>query len=175
MAQQVQPTGGLGGTFIGNPCVTRLFDLSAGIISKLPDRAITSSDSHTNQNGVVYGPENCRIGGAKHPKKAHSWCGQVGGANEITIDLLSSHIVTGVVTQGRGDSAQWVTQYSVQTSENGIDWMDHGRFIGNFDQNTQCKRKLRQAASASFVRFKVLQYHSHPSMRLDVLVATSTM
>mmetsp|Transcript_59854 Transcript_59854/g.95164 ORF Transcript_59854/g.95164 Transcript_59854/m.95164 type:complete len:156 (+) Transcript_59854:17-484(+) len=148
-------------------CVTKnkLFDESVGIVTGLPDLAFTASNSHD----VNYGPENCRIGAPKRASKSHSWSAKAVG-DSITVDLTSSFIVTGVATQGRGDAAQWITEYAVATSENGVDWVDHGRFVGNFDQNTVCKRKLKHPVAASFVKITTLKHQAHPSMRLDILV-----
>ena len=146
---------------IGN----RLFDKSVGIVMGLPDLAFTASNSYNDDHG----PENCRIGGAHRPKKSHAWCAKSVG-DSITIDLTSSYIVTGVVTQGRGECNQHITEYSVATSENGLEWVDHGRFKGNFDNKTICKRKLKHPISASFVKFTALKYVEHPSLRLDILV-----
>ena len=144
----------------------QLFDLSKGIVLQLPDLAFKASAS-CDEN---HSPENCRIGAPHRSKKSWAWCAKSNG-DHIIVDLTASYLVTGVATQGRGDyAAQYVTQYKLETSENGIDWIDHGRFVGNFDQVTICKRKLKKPICASFVKFTILQSNLHTSMRLDVLV-----
>ena len=166
MAQELKTDEGFlsGNVINSNGIGSRLFDRSVGIVTGLPDLAFTGNCHDEN-----HGPENCRIGAAHRPKKSHAWCVKSLG-DTITIDLTSSYIVTGVATQGRGDAAQWITEYSVATSENGIDWTDQGRYIGNFDQNTICKRKFKNPVSASFVKVTPIKSYSHPSMRLDILV-----
>merc|ERR550534_2142075 len=124
--------------YVASPAVPNLFGKSTGIVLQLPDGAFSASDSHND----LHGPQNCRVGGAKKPGNSHAWCAKIGAEQAITVDLTSSYLVTGVVTQGRAESPQWVTQYLVETSENGFDWTSHGRYVGNFDQHTICKRRL---------------------------------
>merc|ERR1711920_235898 len=101
---------------------------------------------------------------------SHAWCGLAGGTNEIMVDLTTPTLVTGVATQGRGDDhAQWVTKYSIETSENGFTWIAHGVFSGNFDVETICYSRLEHPVFARFVKLNVLLYEDHPSMRWDVL------
>merc|ERR1719193_1120694 len=120
--------------------LTRMFHESKGIVLNLPDEALTATDERSDRHLVQYG----RIGAAQVPEKAWTWCGLTEGANEITIDMTSSYLVVGVATQGHGSSTvTWTTEYSVETSENGNDWVKHGRFTGNFDSETICERRLK--------------------------------
>ena len=50
----------------------------------------------------------------------------------IQVDFLSDKQVTGVVTQGRHNVAQWVTEYKVEYVEDGSD-----RFKAVLDENGQ--------------------------------------
>ena len=44
-----------------------------------------------------------------------AWCPNVADTNQwIQVDLVNTTYVTGVLTQGRSDDAQWVTKYKVQ-------------------------------------------------------------
>jgi len=142
----------------------RMFYSSDGVVTKLPDGSFTASDTTSG-----YPPIYARIGG-EIKGKPQAWAGIIGGDNEFTVDLTTSALVTGVATQGRGDDNQWVTSYAVETSENGYDWVSQGHFKGNFDTQTICRRRFGKPTIASFVKFTVLKYSSHPSMRLDVLV-----
>merc|ERR1712142_489475 len=122
------------------------------------------------KHGAIY----ARIGAPHVSGKSHGWCGKgvMGGAmgEEVTVDLTTSYIVTGVATQARGGSTQWVERYTVYTSEDGHDWKAQGNFRGNFDKSTICRRRFQKPVLASFVKFKVLEVHNHACMRLDVLV-----
>merc|ERR1719221_800386 len=144
-----------------------MFRASTGIVGTLPDSALTTSHTHSDKHHLMY----VRIGDEQVTGKAHGWCGVLGSANEITVDLTTSHIVTGIATQGRGDSNHWVTDYSVETSEDGHNWMVHGMFRGNFDRDTICRRRFDTPVLASFVKFTVENFYGHPCMRLDVLVS----
>eukprot|EP01083_Nonionella_stella_P172370 591421_1 len=143
------------------------FEKSSGIMRSIPDGAITANAWY-NDN-AAYHPVHCRIGEDKRGQNAHAWCGKSNG-DFITVDLLQSYTVTGIATQGRGDAEQWVTEYRIETSENGFDWHDHGRYKGNIDQTTICTRKLPKATAASFVRLTILKSKNHPSLRFDVMV-----
>jgi len=145
-----------------------MFYVSNGIVLDLPDGAFTASDEYSENQLAMYS----RIGPDKVPGKALAWCGKSGGANEITVDMTSSYLVMGVATQGRGGGhSYWTTEYFVETSENGNDWVRHGKFRGNFDAETICRRRLKKPILASFVKFIVLDYfNTVPCMRLDVLV-----
>jgi len=84
--------------------------------------------------------------------------------------MKTSHIVTGVATQGRADAVQYVTRYSVEVSESGTKWESFGNFVGNFDNLSVTRVRFKKPVLARFVKFTVLKHHSHPSMRVDVLV-----
>jgi len=144
-----------------------MFHGSKGIAMDLPDGAFTATDQNTDNQAAIYS----RIGAPMVEGKKWAWCGAAGQANEITVDLTSSYLVMGVATQGRGDYDAWTTKYSVETSEDGNYWVAHGSFLGNFDRNTICRRRLEKPKLAGFVKFTALEYyHTIPCMRLDVLV-----
>jgi len=143
-----------------------VYSSSSGIVMTLPDGAFSATSRADHNHAAMY----ARIGAPRVHGKSHAWCGTNKRDEAITVDLTTSHLVTGVATQGRGDSDQWVTRYSVETSKNGEIWENQGIFLGNFDRNTVCRRRFKKPVLASFVRFKVLNFHMHMSMRLDVLV-----
>ncbi|CAK0812764.1 unnamed protein product [Prorocentrum cordatum] len=58
----------------------------------------------------------------------------------MQLDLGTSVIVSGVVTQGRANWNQWVTSYQVATSEDGSVWQTvGGTYTGNRDRSTKVK------------------------------------
>ena len=146
----------------------KLFALSKGIILSLPNAAITASDSYNDGLGPAY----AKLGAAKVDGKSHAWCAKKAG-DYLTIDLGTSHIVTGIQIAGRGKGGgqiQMITKFNVKTSVNGIDWMNQGDFIGVYEELTSVKRKFKRSTVASFVRITALEYKYHPSMRVDILV-----
>ena len=83
----------------------KLFTDSNGIVNELPDSSFSASQSYSNKHG----PENCRIGAAKKGDNTWAWCAKANG-DCITIDLLKTYLITGISTQARGDSAQWISK-----------------------------------------------------------------
>jgi len=143
-----------------------MFHDSVGIVESIPDKAFTCPVIADANHGCEY----ARIGREKVSGKAHGWCGKNGQNNEIIVDMTTSYIVTGVATQGRGDYDQWVTSYSIETSEDGNYWQKHGRFEGNFDRDTICESRLDLPVLARLVRLSDMEYYGTACMRLDVLV-----
>jgi hypothetical protein len=81
--------------------------------------------------------------------------------------------IAGVVTQGRRNSDQRVTAFTVEVSEDGDTWasVECGRtFKGNKDSNTKVKTRFRSPVKAQFVRILPQKWNSHMSMRASVLV-----
>jgi hypothetical protein len=97
-----------------------------------------------------------------------SWCSTDGSDEPMDIDLGAVMSVSGVVTQGRGNSGQWVTGYTVQTSTNGGSWTSGIEFDGNSDQNTKVTRAI-PVVQARFVRIEPVSNYGWPSMRAAVL------
>lgn len=152
---------------LGDLQLLRMFQDSVGLLSGLPDDAITASGEYNEHHDAIYS----RIGYEKVAGKAHGWCGKIGEQNQIMVDLTKSSLVTGVATQGRGeeDYEHWVTRYSIETSENGADWIDHGIFGGNFDNETKCMARFEHPVLARYVKLYVVDYNGHPCLRWDVL------
>ena len=174
-----QKAGGGDGSVMGNSGLPfqvanhDLFSRSVGILSTLPAAAITASDTHheDTHHSVANIQLDCGTG-------VGAWSGEQGGHNEVTIDLLEAQLVTGIALQGRNPSAaahqghsQWPTQVAVQTSRDGVTWHPEGSFVGAFDATTVVKRPLQCPLLASFVKVKIVAFHTHPSMRMDILVA----
>jgi len=137
----------------------RLFSESRFVAEGLPDKAFSATDlAHSGH------PANF----AKFRASGY-WAGKPGGVNAITVDMTTSYLVTGVATKGVG-TTEFVTRYDVRTSEDGKYWKSQGLFVGNFDGATICKVRFTRPVLARFVKFTVVKYNSHPSMKVDVLV-----
>jgi len=143
-----------------------LFSESTGIVHELPDKALSATYSHDNN----FLPNLARIDYTEVSGNGRSWAGLKGKVNVLTVDMKTSHIVMGVATQGRADSNQYVTSYSVEVSESGTKWEALGDFVGNFDNLSVTRVRFEKPVLARFVKFTVLKHYSYPSMRVDVLV-----
>jgi len=135
-----------------------VYSRSHGVVHSLPDGAFSATSWQSN-----YVPSNIRIGTEKF------WHGKHGLKDAVTVDLTNLFLVTGMATEGLS-SSQYVTQYSVMTSKNGLNWTSHGVFVGNFDGKTTCKVQFDRPVLARFVKLTVEKYSTCPCMRLDVLV-----
>jgi len=143
-----------------------LFSKSRGIIHDLSDESLTATATYSS----AFLPKYARIDETEVHGNGISWAGKAGSQNVLAVDMKTSYLVTGVAVQGRADAAQWVKRFSVLTSDNGTKWVFQGTFIGNFDQLSVCRVSFKSPVLARFVKFSVLDYHNHPSMRVDVLV-----
>jgi hypothetical protein len=78
----------------------------------------------------------------------------------MTIDLGSAQYVSGVATQGRANSDQWVTSYTVRTSTDNAAWGPSTSCTGNSDRSTVVNCEITQVR-ARYVRIIVQGYRSH--------------
>jgi len=136
-----------------------MFSRSRGIVDSLPDRAFTATDVYHSNHAAHF----VRIGTAGY------WAGSKGKTNAVTVDMTTSHLVTGVATKGI-NAGYFVKEYSIMTSQNGINWRSQGTFVSNFDGATVCKVQFERPVRARFVKLTVLKYVNHPSITMDVLV-----
>eukprot|EP01083_Nonionella_stella_P051487 136699_1 len=135
------------------------------IVNYLPDSALVASNSHNNDHLPIYG----RIGSTHIPGKSHAWCIKAMG-DYLTIDLQKVFGIASIMTQGRGDSPQWVAKFGAMTSKDGNNWDNHGVFDGNVDQHSTVNSYLKEGVSCRFVKITPTNCHSHCSMRFDVWV-----
>eukprot|EP00808_Paulinella_micropora_P021393 g82642.t1 len=107
------------------------------------------------------------------------WAPQTSDAYQwIQIDLSLDKLVLGVVTQGRPDSAQWVTKYKVQyrtASGTTWTWVDNEReFAGNHDGCTKMENRFSSPLSARFIRLVPVRWNQQIAMRVAVLTGGSS-
>lgn len=116
--------------------------------------------------------------GRLYQPNRRSWCAQQKGTSEwLQVDLGVEALVTGVMTQGRGDSKEWVTAYRVGYSQDAIKWdyvdsPQPGRqrvFEGNTDSFSVKHNYFDEPVTARFIRIYPVKYEGHPSMRMEVI------
>ncbi|XP_028417633.1 uncharacterized protein LOC114542082, partial [Dendronephthya gigantea] len=106
---------------------------------------------------------------------AGAWIALANDLNQwMQVDLGRREVVTGIATQGRSNSNQWVKTYLVSYSLDGrifntyqSDGVDK-TFIGNTDRNTIIKNVLSPAITARYVRIHPVTWQSHISMRMEL-------
>ena len=136
-----------------------MFENSVGILSKLPDNAITSKEAYTQD----YTTKKIRI-------NSEGYYASKSIDDYIVIDLMESYIVTGIEMTAGGNGIEYITKYRIETSMNGFDWKRLGIFKGCFGGTTVVKRPFIVAVRAVFVKFIPLEFIKHPCIQMDILV-----
>ncbi|XP_078667292.1 uncharacterized protein LOC144909112 [Branchiostoma floridae x Branchiostoma belcheri] len=107
-------------------------------------------------------------------------CGWTAGDSDIhqrlQIYLGEGMVVTGVVTQGKHGSEEWVTGYHLSYSQDGKTWEfykdEHGRNVrleGNVDSDTPVRHILDSKIEAAYISFNPVSWNSRISMRVELL------
>ncbi|XP_038060475.1 lactadherin-like [Patiria miniata] len=142
---------------------------------RIKDERITASSFW--QNDADYAPPKARLNTQRRPA---AWC------NDKTTDDISPWIqvdfngivtITGLITQGRGDSPrQRVEEYQVTYSEDGQSWNNVTdadgtpiKFPGNKDRNTPVTTHLPFALRTRILRIHPTAWNHHCSMRFEVI------
>mmetsp|Transcript_61631 Transcript_61631/g.170843 ORF Transcript_61631/g.170843 Transcript_61631/m.170843 type:complete len:626 (+) Transcript_61631:77-1954(+) len=100
-----------------------------------------------------------------------AWSAKANSVGEwMQIDLGKPSDIRGVVVQGRANIGQWVTNYQVKYSTDGLSWDDvPGSFAGSTDSNTKMRQEFTPARGR-YVRLIPQSWQGHMSMRAGVLV-----
>ncbi|XP_074606250.1 uncharacterized protein LOC141859303 [Acropora palmata] len=137
----------------------------------IADGQITASSQYSSRHG----PARARLNYKGQPG---AWSSKRGDKNAwLQIDLRTQVLqVTRIATQGRRDVHQWVTKYKLQYSENGKSFKTYRQkgdtedttFYGNSDRSTVVYHDLVPPIRARYIRFRVLAYSGHCSMRVEL-------
>jgi len=102
-----------------------------------------------------------RLNELPQPFKAGGWRPAVDSATQwLKVDLGSLQEVDAVVTQGRANSRQWVTAFTLDYSSNGRTWETlPAIFSANSDANTAVKNVLPRPILTRYVRFNVRDWN----------------
>jgi len=104
------------------------------------------------------------------------WSAQSNNLNQWwRMDAGAEKSIVGVITQGRADCDQRVTNFKVSTSLDGTTWtaVDGGKvFPGNNDRNTKLTNKFISPVTARYVRIEPTAWNQHVSMRSGILALT---
>jgi hypothetical protein len=96
---------------------------------------------------------------------------QNNGTDYLQYDLKSPRWIQGIVTQGRANSAQWVTSAKVEVSTDNINWVTAFSSVNlNTDQNTKVKTNFPKVMFGRYVRVTPIGVIGHASMRLGILL-----
>ena len=110
--------------------------------------------------------------GLMYGEGAHSWCAASNDLNQhVTFWFHRLAHVVGVSTAGRPDYPEWVTQYQVLVTTDGVTWraVDNNRvFVGNTDRTTIVRHNFEAPVQALGLRIAIRAWNSHLSMRAAV-------
>ena len=83
---------------------------------RVPDPLIRASSFYN----YYCGPFNARLNRRRYGRQGGAWCAKRRDRRQwLQVDFGALSTVSGVATQGRQNSAQWVTSYYVSYSRNG--------------------------------------------------------
>jgi len=143
----------------------RVVDSQITASSVWPDR-----DIHLPKYARLY-TRDSPLGGSWIPRSPQidSW---------IQVEYAEEKEVFGVVTQGRGVAAHYVTTYRVSykplNSDEFLDVLDaNGKaeiFEGNSDADTPVIAEFNEPVNAKVVRMRPLAFHVYAALRFDVLL-----
>ena len=89
--------------------------------------------------------------------------------DNIYIKLENTRFVNGIVSQGRANLAQWVTQAKVEYSIDGTTWTLINTFNMNTDMNSKVYNYFSSPVYAKYIKVTPTAYSGFPSMRLGVM------
>jgi hypothetical protein len=132
------------------------------------DSLVNPAESTRSYSSVF---DNDQIG-QKHARSmldsAQAWSAKNNQVGEwMQLDLGRTMAVTHIVTQGRHEYDQWVTEYKVQHSTDGSQFTAvSATFTGNKDRGTYQTNAL--SVGARYIRIYPQKWSSHMSMRMGV-------
>jgi len=137
----------------------------------LSNDAIAASSS-IKRAGEFCTPDMVRIGSGS------AWCAASKRKPWIEFDFGKPMKINEIKTQGRADRLrlmQWVEKYKVMYTATGECWKEHPTiFTANNDSNTIRNNPVEPAIVAQWIRIMPLEWHRHPSMRVDIVGCKAT-
>ncbi|XP_038060996.1 uncharacterized protein LOC119731795 [Patiria miniata] len=141
---------------------------------RIPDDRITASSVYDGRQ-TTHGPARARLNTERY---AAAWChANLDNVSPwIQVDFNGTVTITGLITQGRGDLDQWVTEYQVTYSNDAQSWYHVTdadgtpiKFPGNTDRNTLVTTRLPFALHTRILRIHPTDWNEHCSMRFEVI------
>ncbi|XP_068079984.1 contactin-associated protein-like 4 isoform X2 [Danio rerio] len=129
------------------------------LVSGLPQSAFTSSSELSSSHGPGFAKLNRRDGaGGWSPLDSNKY-------QWLEIKLEQRTEITGVSSQGRYGSSDWVTRYLLMFSDTGHNWRPYrqedsiGAFSGNSNADSVVMYKLQQPVVAQYLRILPLDWN----------------
>ena len=92
--------------------------------NRISDDQITASSMWSRKYEYYHGATNARLNRPSQSGTTGAWSALTNDLNQwIQVHLMTPTWVAGVLIQGRQDVNQWVTEYKVEYSNDGQNWM----------------------------------------------------
>ncbi|XP_067022555.1 lactadherin-like [Acropora muricata] len=145
---------------------------------EIPNEAVNASSSH----GSGLEPWQARLNNIQKSGSTGSWSARQNAIGQyLQIDLGKERVVNKIATQGRPSYDQWVTSYKLLFSSDGAKWNEYQNngvvkvFTANSDRGTVVSHKLSPRISTRYVRFSVMSWYGHISMRVELYGCANEM
>ncbi|XP_035669160.1 chitin synthase chs-2-like [Branchiostoma floridae] len=143
-------------------------------------KAIPDTDMKTNPvlgQDSFNGPHRARLHMKRDANGGGGWTAEeFNDYQYLQIDLGEEMVFTGVITQGKAGTNEWVTKYRLLYIDDGEQWQYYRdnsgqpvEFAGNRDADTPVRQLLDKPITTRFVRFNPVQWANRISMRVEVL------
>ncbi|XP_047485635.1 lactadherin-like [Penaeus chinensis] len=146
-------------------------------------KAIISEGSHVQLSASSYMPWRRRKSCQPKDAALHShraWCARRNNEHQwLQWDLGPPHLVTGVITRGRGDKGRkhWIQAYTLTYSNDSKVWftykdgnhLDTKVFGGNLDKHTERRHYLNTPFKARYIRLHPRRWHRAIAVRAALL------
>ncbi|XP_078365172.1 retinoschisin-like [Oculina patagonica] len=156
----------------GNYCGVRRIPLG------MESHAILDSwISASSQASSQYRPQLARLHNKATTYGAGGWAAEVSDINQwLQVDLQQRTRVTGIATQGRGDTNQWTKTYKLQYGEDGYTFKFYKRigqqsdtvFLGNKDRDTVVYHDLNPIIEARYIRVRPTDWIKRIALRMEL-------
>ncbi|XP_053353354.1 contactin-associated protein-like 5 isoform X1 [Clarias gariepinus] len=144
------------------------YSCDGSLASGLPAASFQSSSHFSESRAANFAKLNRRDGGG-------GWSPQLTDRSPwLQLDLRARMEVTGVATQGRHGSHDWISSYTLLYSDSGSVWKEYrnedrvARLVGNTNSDTAVYHKLSQPVRTRFLKF--VPHEWNPSGRIGLRI-----
>ncbi|XP_068731339.1 lactadherin-like isoform X1 [Montipora capricornis] len=137
----------------------------------IPNSAVTASSTW----GAAHEPWQARLNNAPKSQSTGSWSAGTNAVGQwLQIDLGKETVLTKIATQSRPGNGQRVSSYKILFSLDGANWNAYRSddsekvFTGNSYIGTIVSHKLVPRITSRYVRFYVMSWYGHISMRVEL-------
>ncbi|XP_072166958.1 lactadherin-like [Diadema setosum] len=139
----------------------------------LPDSSLTASSCISDEVCTNKARLHGKFGWMPLPSSSSS----ESSSEWLLVNLLSTYLVTGIITQGAERFLSFVLTYSISSSIDGNTWTQYrdpltgNKMVlrGNFDDRTPVKHYFRPPIKGQYIRFEPITFSSRIAVRLELL------